>query len=57
MSSTGMDLMPTTVASRRRRAVRLAKAGWYASEIAGALGVSLRTVERYKAQARAEAAQ
>lgn len=53
MTTTGMDLSPERIQSRRQKAVWLTRHGWTGREIARELRVSLRTIERYRARARA----
>lgn len=53
MSNVGMDLSPARVRSRQKQTVWLTRRGWTAREIARELGVTMRTVERYRRQARA----
>ncbi|GAA0495035.1 hypothetical protein Ade02nite_19310 [Paractinoplanes deccanensis] len=55
MTSFGKNLHPAHVASRRRRAVWMTSHGHTAAEAAREVGVSKRTVERYKAADRAGA--
>ena len=52
MTTTGLDLTPESVDERSRKAVRLTVAGWSAAEIAVRLGMSQRTVTRYRARER-----
>jgi transposase len=47
-----MDLTPEAVRDRCRRAVLLSRAGESAQEVAGRVGVSQRTVVRYRARMR-----
>lgn len=54
MTTTGKNLNPVVVNRRRRQAVAMTKRGWTAREIGRELGLSMRTVERYKAIARDE---
>lgn len=53
MTTTGMNLSPARVRSRQQQAVWLTRHGWTAREIARELGVTMRTVGRYRARARA----
>jgi transposase len=55
VSTTGKTLNPVVVARRRRLAVAMVAHGLTAREAARELGVHRRTVERYKAEMRAEA--
>lgn len=53
MTTTGMDLSPDRVRSRQQQTVWLTRHGWTAREIARQLNVTMRTVGRYRARARA----
>jgi FixJ family two-component response regulator len=49
---TTVDLSQIYVQERVATAMQLVRSGWFASDIAVYLGVSRRTVERYRARAK-----
>jgi transposase len=53
MTTLGLDLTPETIAERMASTGRLTRAGWSSQEIAVRVGVTQRTVTRYRARLRA----